>query len=119
MRICVYAPTSPSDRRIYQLHADLCKTLSNPIRLEILSLLRDRECSVNALATLTHVRQATVSQHLAVLRQRGVVSARKEGANIFYNIANKKIIEACDIIREVLFEQMAEIEKVAREAEVR
>jgi len=115
----MYAPTSPSDRRIYQLHADLCKTLSNPIRLEILSLLRDEERSVNALATLTHARQATVSQHLAVLRQRGVVSARKEGANIFYNIANKKIIEACDIIREVLFEQMAEIEKVAREAEVR
>jgi ArsR family transcriptional regulator len=54
-----------------------------------------------------------------VLRQRGVVSARKEGANIFYNIANKKIIEACDIIRKVLFEQMAEIEKVVREAEVR
>ena len=115
----MYAPTSPSDRRIYQLHADLCKTLSNPIRLEILSLLRDRERSVNELATLTQVHQATVSQHLAVLRQRGVVSARKEGANIFYNIANKKIIEACDIIREVLFEQMAEIEKVAREAEVR
>jgi DNA-binding transcriptional ArsR family regulator len=115
----MYAPTSPSDRRIYQLHADLCKTLSNPIRLEILSLLRDREHSVNELAALAHVRQATVSQHLAVLRQRGVVFARKEGANIFYNIANKKIIEACDIIREVLFEQMAEIEKVAREAEVR
>lgn len=118
MRICMYAPTSPSDRRIYQLHADLCKTLSNPIRLEILSLLRDGEHSVNELAALTSVRQATVSQHLAVLRQRGVVSARKEGANIFYNIANTKIIEACDIIRQVLFEQMAEIEKVAREAEV-
>jgi len=119
MRICMYAPTSPSDRRIYQLHADLCKTLSNPIRLEILSLLRDGEHSVNELAALTRVRQATVSQHLAVLRQRGVVSARKEGANIFYNIANTKIIEACDIIRQVLFEQMAETEKVAREAEVR
>jgi ArsR family transcriptional regulator len=60
-----------------------------------------------------------VSQHLAVLRQRGVVSARKEGVNIFYDIANKKIIDACDIIREVLFEQMAEIERVAKEAEVR
>lgn len=119
MRISMYAPTSPSDRRIYQLHANLCKTLSNPIRLEILSLLRNGEHSVNELAALTHVRQATVSQHLAVLRQRGVVSARKEGANTFYNIANTRIIEACDIIREVLFEQMAEIEKIAREAEVK
>ncbi len=115
----MYAPTSSSDRKIYQLHADLCKTLSNPIRLEILSLLRDGEHSVNELAALTHVHQATVSQHLSVLRQRGVVSARKEGTNIFYHIANKKIIEACDIIRQVLMEQMAEIERVAREAEVR
>jgi ArsR family transcriptional regulator len=102
------------DRRIYELHAELCKTLSNPIRLEILSLLRDGEKSVSELASLTTIRQATISQHLAVLRQRGVVSTRKEGANIFYKIANPKIIEACDIIREVLFEQMAEMEKLSK-----
>jgi len=59
-------------------------------------------------------RQANVSQHLAVLRQRGIVTARKEGANIYYRIANPKIIKACDIIREVLFEQLAEAEKLAR-----
>jgi len=81
-------------------------------------LLRDGEKSVSELAALTGVRQATISQHLAVLRQRGVVATRKEGANIFYQIANPKIIEACDLIREVLFEQMAEMEKLAK-SEVR
>jgi len=106
-------------RRIYRMHAELCKTLSNPIRLEILSLLRDGEKSVSELAALTGVRQATVSQHLAVLRQRAVVSTRKEGANIFYNVANPKMIKACDMIREVLFEQMSEMEKLAKKAEVR
>jgi len=109
---------SSFDRKIYQLHAELCKTLSNPTRLEILSLLRDGEKSVSELAALTDVRQATISQHLAVLRQRAVVTTRKNGANIFYRIANQKIIEACDIIREVLFEQMAEMERLAK-AEVR
>ena len=108
-----------ASRRIYQLHAELCKTLSSPTRLEILSLLRDGEKSVTELAALTCVRQAAISQHLAVLRQMRVVSNRKEGANIFYKIANPKMIKACDIIREVLFEQMAEMEKLAEKAEAR
>ncbi|MGQ9719397.1 MAG: ArsR/SmtB family transcription factor [Nitrososphaerales archaeon] len=107
------------NRRIYQLHAELCKTLSNPIRLEILNLLRDGEKSVGELATLTSFRQATVSQHLAVLRQRGVVSTRKERANIYYSVVNPRFIKACDIIREVLFEQMAETKKLAKTAMVK
>jgi len=107
------------DRRIYQLHAELCKTFSNPIRSEIINLLRDGEKSVGEFATLTNVRQATVSQHLAVLRQRGVVITRKESANIYYHISNPKLIKACDLIREVLFEQMAEMEKLAKEEVVK
>jgi DNA-binding transcriptional ArsR family regulator len=107
------------DKRIYRLHADLCKTLASPIRLELLSLLRDGEKSVTELTALTGIRQATISQHLAVLRQRAVVSTRKEGANTFYRIANQKIIKACDIIREVLFEQMAEMEKLTKAMEAR
>jgi ArsR family transcriptional regulator len=102
------------DKKIYKLHAELCKTLANPTRLEILSLLRDGEKSVTELTALTGVRQATISQHLAVLRQRGVVSTRKDGVNIFYKIANPKIVKACDIIREALFEQLAEMEKLVK-----
>lgn len=108
-----------TDRRIYQLHAELCKTLANPTRLKILSLLRDGEKSVGELTVLTGIRQATISQHLAVLRQRGVVSTKKEGVNIYYKITTPKIIKACDIIREVLFEQISEMEKLAKKVEVR
>lgn len=101
-------------KKIYRMHAEVCKTLSNPIRLELLSLLRDKERSVGELTALVGIRQATVSQHLAVLRQKGVVLTRKDGANIFYKVANPKIIVACDTIREVLFEQLAEMEKLAK-----
>lgn len=92
---------------IYQLHADICKTLSNPTRLRILSILRNGEKSVSELVKSTGVRQANISQHLAVLKQRGIVVAKKEGATVLYRIANPKIIQACDIIRDVLFEQLA------------
>lgn len=64
----------------------------------------------------TGVRQATISQHLAVLRQRGVVSTRRKGVNTLYGIVNPKITKACDIIREVLFEQIESMEKLAKKA---
>ena len=110
---------SSSDKRIFQLHAELCKTLANPIRLEILSLLRDGKKSVNELAALAGVRQATVSQHLAVLRQRGVVSARREGINVYYDVANPKVTKACDIIREVLFEHITNMKEISLKEEAK
>lgn len=96
------------DKQIFQRHAELCQTLANPLRLEILSLLRDGEKRVNELAELTKVNQANVSQHLSILRGKGLVTARRDGTNIYYSIANSKIVRACDLIREVLIEQAAE-----------
>ena len=100
--------TSEADAKIFELHAALCQTLANPVRLRILALLRDGEKSVNELARELGVPQANVSQHLSVLRERNVLSSRREGATIYYRIAYPKIIKAGDLIREVLFEQMAE-----------
>jgi ArsR family transcriptional regulator len=102
-----------NEKRIFQMHAEICKTLSNPIRLEILSKLRNGKKSVNEIASLTGVRQATVSQHLAVLRQRGVVSTRREGINVYYDVANPKITRACDLMREVLFEHIASMNEIS------
>jgi ArsR family transcriptional regulator len=59
-----------------------------------------------------------MSQHLTVLRAKGVVSTRKRGTNILYRVANPKMIKACDIIREVLFEQFVDMEKLTKKAEV-
>ncbi|MCP8316154.1 MAG: winged helix-turn-helix transcriptional regulator [archaeon] len=102
------------DKKIYELHSELCKTLSNPIRLEILSQLREGEKSVSELVDALKIRQANLSQHLAVLRQRKIVIASKKGTNVFYKISNPKIVQACDLIREVLFEQLAETEELAK-----
>ena len=97
-----------TEKKVYQLHSELCKTLSHPKRLEILNLLRDGEKSAGELVSLTDSSKANLSQHLAVLRRRRIVSTRREGVNIFYRMANPKMIKACDIIREVLFEQLVE-----------
>ncbi len=96
------------NKQIFQRHAELCQTLANPTRLEILSHLRDGEKRVNELAELTALNQANVSQHLSILRSKGLVTTRRDGTNVYYEISNPKIIRACDLIREVLIEQAAE-----------
>lgn len=100
--------------RILQLQAGICKALSNPKRLQIMHELRSGEKTVGELATLTGIRQANVSQHLALMRLRNMVLERRVGNTIFYRISDKRITEACDIMRSVLLDQAAADSKMAR-----
>lgn len=102
------------NKRIYELHADVCKTLANAKRLEILNALRNKDMTVNELAERVGALKANISQHLAVMRQKGILATRRDGVNIYYRIANPKVIQACDIMREVLFEQLKENEKLMK-----
>jgi ArsR family transcriptional regulator, virulence genes transcriptional regulator len=88
----------------YNLHADICKTISNPNRQAILDMMRSGEITVTELVNKTGISQANLSQHLAILRSKGVVNTRRDGNNIYYSISNVKIIQAYDLISEVLQE---------------
>ncbi len=101
---------------LFDLHAELCKALADPKRLEILSLLSDGEKTVSELEGLMKIRQANLSQHLAVLRQRNIVVARKHGTTVSYRVANRKMIKACGLIREVLLEQLENAGRIVKEA---
>ena len=94
----------PSD--IFDLHADVCKTLASPARLKIIAALRERELTVGEIVAAVGARKANVSQHLAVMRQRGIVRARRQGLNVYYRLTSPKIIQACELMREVLLEQV-------------
>jgi len=95
-------------KELYNLHAEMCKVFSNPIRLEILNLLRDKEMSVTELINISKLRQANISQHLSIMKSRGIVVANRKGKNIYYRITNPKIIKAFDIIREIQAERSRE-----------
>jgi ArsR family transcriptional regulator len=58
--------------------------------------------TVNELVKKTGISQANLSQHLAILRAKGIVSAQRKGANVWYSLSNNKIIKAFDLISEVL-----------------
>ena len=103
---------------LFVLHAEICKTLANPKRLEILNALRYGEVSVAQLVRILGLPKANVSQHLALLRSRGVVKARREGLNVYYRVANPKIIRACNLMREVLTEHLDQSVRITPKWEV-
>ena len=103
-----------TEEKIFQMHAEVCKSMANPTRLKIMNLLREGEKSVEELRKRLKLPKANLSQHLGILRQRRIVSTRRAGLNIYYKVANPKMIKACDILREVLFEQLQEGEQLIR-----
>lgn len=93
-------------RELFRLQAELCQTLADPTRLEILQLLRNGARPVKDLVEATGQRQAKISQHMAVLRQRGIVRAERAGIEVYYSIADDRILDACRITRDMLLEQL-------------
>lgn len=102
------------EHKLYELHAEMCKVFTSPKRLEILNLLRDKELSVGQVAKKANIRQANLSQHLSILREKGIVRTRRAGKTIYYSLANPKIIKAFDIIREMLWERLDENDKLIK-----
>jgi DNA-binding transcriptional ArsR family regulator len=93
---------------LQQLHARVCKAIADPKRLLIIYELRDRELSVGDLCEALGVSQSNVSQHLAMLRERGIVSTRRAGTSVFYSLRSQKIVQAVDQLREFMAEDLAD-----------
>ncbi|HYA01327.1 MAG TPA: metalloregulator ArsR/SmtB family transcription factor [Candidatus Binatia bacterium] len=90
----------------YQLHAELCKTLTDPKRLMILQDLRDGERSVGELAAAVGMSLPNASQHLAVMRHAGLVAARREASTVYYSLTEPRIVQACAIVHQIVLERM-------------
>ena len=91
-------------KEFYNIHARFCKAMAHPTRLRLLDLLKTRDKSVNELAAELRVSQANLSQHLSILREIGVVKARRVGMNVQYSVTSPKIIEACALVKKIVSE---------------
>ena len=96
------------EQQLYRMQAELCQTLADPTRLELLYLLREEPKAVKELVELLGQRQAKVSQHLALLRQRGIVRAERVGNVVYYSLADARILDACHITRDILLQQLTQ-----------
>ncbi|TAN42833.1 MAG: ArsR family transcriptional regulator [Nitrospirae bacterium] len=101
------------DKTIFEMQAEICKVLSSPMRIEILGALKDGEKTVTELVEILGTQKANVSQHLSVMRHKNILKSRRNGVNIYYAIANTKVIQACTLMKEVLAELLTERSKMA------
>ncbi|MEW6089245.1 MAG: metalloregulator ArsR/SmtB family transcription factor [bacterium] len=103
------------EHKLFELHAEMCRVFTSPKRLEILNLLRERELSVGELAEMADIPQSNISQHLSILREKGIVKTRRDGTTIYYSLVDPKIGKAFDIIREMLLKKLAQAEKLSQD----
>jgi len=91
---------------LYQLHASVCKGFADPKRLILINALRDGERSVTELCDITGITQTNASQHLSILKNKGLVSSRRDGQRVYYTVTSPKINEALDLLLAVMAEQL-------------
>jgi DNA-binding transcriptional ArsR family regulator len=90
---------------VFRLHAEVCKALASEHRQAILYAIGEGEMCVGDLADQVGIPVHATSQHLRIMREHGLLSARREGQNVFYRVANLKFIRACALICDALMEQ--------------
>lgn len=85
--------------REYGPEAEIFKVLGHPVRLKIVAGLCSRECNVKHIWECLGLPQATVSQHLALLKNKGIIEGKREGVEVRYSVVHplaRKLIELMD-----------------------
>lgn len=80
--------------------ARMLRCLGHPVRLEILDVLeRKDECTVTEVYEALGLEQAVASQHLSLMRDKGILSRRRDGVNVFYTIGDRRALKVLDCMR--------------------
>ncbi len=101
---------------VAQLHSQICSALADPRRILILYTLAERAHHVTELAEKIGISQPATSRHLKILRQHHLVQARREGTNVQYRLADPALIQALDMLRDVLHNRLSRGANLIEEA---
>jgi DNA-binding transcriptional ArsR family regulator len=98
-------PIAPiTDAEIALLHRYVCEGIGDPKRLRLLYLLAEHPRNVTELTQELDAAQPTVSHHLRILRERGLVRTEREGTSVIYSLADPRILQAIEMMREFVAE---------------
>ena len=97
----------PQEAEIQLFHAQICQALADPTRIMLLYRLAEGPQSVGELASGLNISQPTVSRHLKVLRERGMVTSTRHGATVEYRLIDDRPIQALDLLRSVLRDNLS------------
>jgi DNA-binding transcriptional ArsR family regulator len=104
----------PLKQEIHQLHSRLCAGLADPKRILLLYALADGPRNVSNLTETLALPQPTISRHLKLLRERGLVLAERDGQSVFYSLTDRRVIQALDLLRTVLADMLESQANLAR-----
>ena len=93
---------SAFEAEITRLHAEICGGLADPTRIMLLYELSARPKNVSDLANQLNLPQSLASRHLKILRERGMVTTERQGTVIIYSLADVRLIQALDLLRDVM-----------------
>jgi ArsR family transcriptional regulator len=88
------------------LHEKVCTALGDTTRIMMLYLLAEKAMCVNEISEALNIPQPTASRHLKVLRERDLVNTERQGTNVEYSLADMRIIQALNLMRELLTERL-------------
>jgi len=109
--------SAKKSNEIFEVHAEFCKVIASATRLWIVALLRDGERAVGELAEATGSSPANISQHLRILRNHDIVRTRKEGRVVYYRLRDPRLVDACELTRNILLGGMKERGVLGRRSE--
>lgn len=95
------------EAEVNDLHANICAGLADPKRIMLLYALAEQPQTVSQLVDALRMPQPSVSRHLTVLRERGMVTAQRQGPSVLYRLADPRLIQALDLLRAVLHDNLA------------
>jgi ArsR family transcriptional regulator len=96
------------EQEVNLLHAQICQCLADPKRILLLYAMADGPRRVTDLAKFLDLPQPTVSHHLKILRDRNLIQAERDGTAVYHSLADRRVIEALDLLREMLGDLLAQ-----------
>ena len=97
----------PKRAEISRMHAELCSGISDPHRIAILYALSECPSNVTTLTQKLDLPQSTVSRHLRILRNSGLVNFQRLGREVVYELSDDRVIEALELLRHVLNDRLS------------
>lgn len=96
----------------YKIKADFLKVLAHPVRLQIIEFLKDGEKNVGAIVKTLRLPQSSLSRHLLILREGGILKSRQQGTAIYYSIEDHDIFQVLRPIAQMLRKKLKKTETV-------
>lgn len=105
------------NEKLIELQADILRALAHPTRLKILQFLGGDEKCVCEILDELQLEQSNVSQHLAILRQGGLVASRRDGSRVFYKVINPAVLNVLREVTNTVLQSLREMQALLKQPE--